>query len=268
MSNSIPAILGQEYFAKPMHALFRAYDLAAYRKVKLDIRRPILDLGCGNGSFGSVFCRTRGLNSFDIGLDYKAGNVRLARRRGTHNLVLRADARALPVETGTINFVMANGVLCCIRPGHDTVLDEIARILAPRGQFVMTTPTPGFTDILFPTRLFRRLNLSGLAEFYIENANKRHGHRTVEAFEGWQQALERVGLTIEDHVHYFTGNEAIWWSVLAMRPFQVFAALRYGPAAIQQLAATFTQNLVRSVRGAVNAEEQEHGYLLILARKV
>jgi SAM-dependent methyltransferase len=267
-SNSIPAMLGQEYFVKPMHALFRAYDLAAYDKVSLDIRRPILDLGCGNGAFGSVFCRTRGVEGFDFGVDFDAKNVRLARRRGNHKVVFRADARALPVENGTIHFMVANGVLCCIRPGHDTALSEIARVLAPGSQFVMTVPTPAFTEILFPTRFLRRLAMNPIADFYVAKTNKRHGHRTVEAYEMWEKALERVGLKIEAHVHYFAGREAIWWSVFAMRPFQLFATLRYSPTALQRLAITFTEMLVRSVRETVNTDEQAQGYLLILARKV
>jgi hypothetical protein len=76
-----------------------------------------------------------------------------------------------------------------------------------------------------------------------------------------------VGLKIEQHVYYFARSEAIWWSVLAMRPFQLFAVLRYLPKFVQRWSITLTERLTRSVPRAGNVNENEAGYLLITARK-
>ncbi len=265
---SIPKILAQEYFSKPMHALARSYDLAAYDLVKLDIKGPALDLGCGNGAFGSVFCQIKGLDGLDLGMDLGPRNVRLASRRGSYKIVFQSDARSLPIRTAKIKFILCNGVLCCICPGHDLALLEVARVLETGGQFVMTVPTPNFAADLLLTRLFEHLGLHMLATLYSRRVNARNGIRKSGDLELWRKELERVGLKVEGYVHYFGGSEATWWGVLAMRPFQLFAILRYLPEFIQRLAATLTESLIRFVPRPIHPEEKNCVFLLIVARKV
>jgi SAM-dependent methyltransferase len=266
-SDSIPRVLAQEYFSKPMHALARSYDLAAHNLVKLDIRRPALDLGCGNGGFGSVFCSVNGLNGFDFGMDLDIRSVRLARRRGLYKIIFRSDVRTLPIKTETIEFILCSGVLCSIHPRYDLALLEIARILKSGGQLVLTLPTPGYTSALLPTRLFECLGLRKLAVLYSKQVNERNQHHKLEYLEWWQKELERAGLKIEEYVHYFAASEAAWWSILNMRPFQLFAVSRYLPGFIQRIAADFTERVTRAVPRSIQPSEQECGYLLISARK-
>ncbi len=268
LSDSISQILAQEYFSKPMHALARSCDLAAYNSVKLDIRKPALDLGCGNGGFASVFCLANGLHGIDLGTDLNSRGVQVARGRGLYSAVFQSDARALPIKTETIAFIICNGVLCTIDVGHDLALLEMARILRTDGQLVMTAPTPGYTSALLPTRLFERLGLHTLGALYSRKVNERNAHRKLEYLEWWQKELERAGLKVENYIHYFAGSEATWWSVLSMRPFQLFAIVRYLPGFIQRIATAFTERLTRSVPRSIQPEEQECGYLLIVARKL
>jgi hypothetical protein len=131
----------------------------------------------------------------------------------------------------------------------------------------MTVPTPGFTDNLLPTRLFDRLGLHALAAWYGDGMNRRNGHRVLQELEAWRQALERVGLRMEDHLCYFSASEAAWWSITAMRPFQLCAVLRYVPSVVQRFAAVVTQWLLRHVMGSTGPGEKQCGYLLVVARK-
>jgi SAM-dependent methyltransferase len=261
-------MLAEEYFSKPMHALFRSYDLAAYGRVKLDVKRPALDLGCGNGAFASLVSRLYGLDGLDLATDLRPGDVRAASRRGLYRLAVPSDARFLPLKAQTIGFILCNGVLCCIEPGHDQAIAELARVLKPNGQLVMTVPTPRFTTLLLPVRILRQLGLRSLAERYTRAVNRRHGHRTLQSREEWQKELERAGLSVEDHAHYFSRREAIWWSILAMRPFQFSAFLRYLPGFVQRIAIAVTETMVRSLPEGRPIPQQEAGYLLIVARKL
>jgi SAM-dependent methyltransferase len=261
-------ILAQEYFSKPMHALFRSYDLAAYNSVNLGIAHPILDLGCGNGAFGSVFCRIHGFDGLDFGMDVSSKNVRLAQRRGHYKVVSQGDIRALPFKTGVIRSILCNAALCCVHPGYNLALQEIARILQTGGQLAMTIPTPRFTEILLPTRLFKGLGLHRLAALYARMVNHRNGHRTLEYLDVWWKELARAGLKVEHYTTYFSGSEATWWSLFAMRPFQLFAIIRYLPEFIQHFAVAFTARLIHSVPRSIHPPETEYGYLLIIARKL
>lgn len=251
-----------------MHALARSYDLAAYDLVKLDIKRPALDLGCGNGAFASVFCRIKGLDGLDLGLDLNTKNVRLVKRRSLYKIAFQADSRALPIKTGTIRFIICNGVLCCISPGHDLALFEVARVLETGGQFAMTVPTPNFATALLLPRMFEHLGLHKLATLYCTRLNARNGIRKSGDLELWRKELERVGLKVEGYVHYFGESEATWWSVFAMRPFQLFTILRYLPEFIQRLGVTLTERLIRSVPRPIHPEEKNCVFLLIVAKKV
>jgi SAM-dependent methyltransferase len=260
-------LLAREFVAKPMHALFRSWDFAALHGARLDAGSPTLDFGCGDGSFGAVFCLSRGIARLDYGFDVRATSVRHARLRGAHGLVFRSDARSVPMGSASVRFVLCNGVLCCISPGHETALLEIARILTPGGQLLMTVPTPAFTDGLVPTRVLLRLGLRGLATRYVNAVNRRHGHQCLQGLSAWRAELERVGMQVEHHTHFLSPTQAAWWSILAMRPFQVFAVLRYVPQRLREWVARGLEWIIRRAPGSSPLRDGQGGYLLILARK-
>ncbi|MCF6469754.1 class I SAM-dependent methyltransferase [Nonomuraea sp. MG754425] len=69
--------------------------------------------------------------------DHSQTAVETARRRGIK--AVRADARALPFETGSVDLVTAFDVLEHIREDH-LVTEEIARVLAPGGHALIAVP--------------------------------------------------------------------------------------------------------------------------------
>jgi trans-aconitate methyltransferase len=121
LSAEVVQELSKEYFAKPMHWLFRTFELIAYSKVNLDIRRPILDLGCGTGAFGQVFCNFKDLSQIDLGTDLNLRCVRLVSRRSVYALVFQSDARAIPIKTNASRFVLCNGTISTIEPCNSLV---------------------------------------------------------------------------------------------------------------------------------------------------
>ena len=246
-SDATAKMLAQEYFSKPMHALFRSYDFAACDLVPLELRRPVLDLGCGNGAFGSVFCRIMGFPGLDLGVDLNRKGVVQAGSRDLYKLALCSDARALPIRSGAIRFVLCSSALQAIASRHDIALLEVARVLATGGQLLMTVPTPGFTASLLPTRVLARLGLQRLARLYGDRVNERGGHRRLEYLDFWRRELAHVSLVVEHHVHYFSSNQAAWWSLLAMRPFQLFAILNYFPSFLRNSAIFLLERLLRFI---------------------
>ena len=250
-----------------MHAVFKSLELAAYDITKLDINHPALDLGCGIGSFGSVFCQVKGLGGFEVGSDLRIDNVRQSSRRGTYRMVLQSDARALPIKTGTLKFILCSCVLHGITPCHGLAISEIGRVLAPEGRLGMTVATPQFTAGLLPARWLNHLGLHKLAAIYCRRVNNRNGHQRLGYLPTWQQELERAGLEVEKHTYYFSGNEAAWWSVLAMRPLQLCTIFRYLPGPMQRFAVSIVEKIVQHISNLFRAEEGPSGFLLIIARK-
>ncbi|MBF8187619.1 class I SAM-dependent methyltransferase [Nonomuraea sp. K274] len=69
--------------------------------------------------------------------DSSAAAVELARQRGLN--AVRADARALPFEPGSVDLVTAFDVLEHVHEDH-LVAEEIARVLAPGGHALIAVP--------------------------------------------------------------------------------------------------------------------------------
>ncbi|SEF21914.1 Methyltransferase domain-containing protein [Amycolatopsis pretoriensis] len=104
---------------------------------------PCLELGCGTGAHAG---RIRDLGRTPLGVDLSAGMLRHASPRLP---VVRGDAEALPIATGSLPTVVSVMVHTDM-PDYPAVLREAARVLAPGGVFVHIGVHPcfcgGFAD--------------------------------------------------------------------------------------------------------------------------
>ena len=92
----------------------------------------ILEVGCGTGCDLLQFAKH---GAHATGIDVTPRHVRLARERVRGMAeVHEADARALPFEDETFDYVYSHGVLHHIKQPR-LVVDEIFRVLRPNGRF-------------------------------------------------------------------------------------------------------------------------------------
>jgi SAM-dependent methyltransferase len=106
-----------------------AGDLAAAHRV--------LDLGCGNGVFGSEFL-ARSPQALVVGADLSSEMLAAAQRRlGGRAPVLRADAGALPFRAGSFDLVFMSHVLLLV-PDIERCVTEVSNLLAAGGKLVAT----------------------------------------------------------------------------------------------------------------------------------
>jgi SAM-dependent methyltransferase len=178
-------------------ALLRAVECRLFEQ--LELPRPVLDIGCGDGSFAALL-RHRPL---DYGLDPLESDVRDAVRRAGYRLAMVADGGRLPFATSSFPTVISNSVIEHIS-AVDQVLLEVARVLVPGGQFIFSVPSEHFTRYLFGSSLLERLGLPELGKRYGEW--HRRLARAVHCLppEAWQAKLTAAGLESIRWRYYFS----------------------------------------------------------------
>ena len=102
------------------------------------VEGAILDLGCGVG-YGSRLLAKRARTV--LGVDISIATIDLARTSfgGARVRFVTADALALPIATGAMDWVVCFELIEHLREAEEVVA-EIARVLAPDGQLLLSTP--------------------------------------------------------------------------------------------------------------------------------
>ncbi len=99
----------------------------------------VLDIGCGAGMDLMLAARRSGPSGKAIGVDMTPAMLELAKRGALkaglwqNTEVRRGIAEDLPVESGSVDVVISNGVLN-LSPDKDRAFREVYRVLRPGGR--------------------------------------------------------------------------------------------------------------------------------------
>jgi SAM-dependent methyltransferase len=110
-----------------------------HRIAPLPLGATVVDIGCGAGMDLLLAARAVGPNGRAIGVDMTEAMAARAREAARalaldHVEVRIGDALALPIDAGTIDVVISNGVIN-LTPDKTKAFDEVFRILKPGGEF-------------------------------------------------------------------------------------------------------------------------------------
>jgi len=158
---------------------------------ELSFPRPILDVGCGDGHFGSVLFP----EGADVGLDPAVAELGEARGRAVYRLRVAADSGALPFADGGFASVVSNCVFEHI-PDIDATIGEIARVLKPGGVFACTVIGDRFSEYLTDARAWRRWGLARAHRAYLAWFNRK----SVPSV--WTGRFARAGLEVQRWRYY------------------------------------------------------------------
>jgi len=172
----------------PLALAFERY-LECRLLAQFPLRRPILDLGCGDGLFAHILFA----EPIDTGIDPNPREIARARELRAYLELIECTGNAVPKPSGTYQTIFANSVLEHILL-LEPVFREIHRLLAPGGRFYMTAPAPLFEECTIVNSLLTACGLEGLAARYRRFCSdvlwsQQHYHTP----EGWQALVERYG---------------------------------------------------------------------------
>lgn len=196
MKRTAPDFLRQHLLTLPIHrVLVRSVEARLFWELDEELHEPILDLGCGDGTFAQIAFPTH--HGRIVGIDPLASDVREAHGRGVYGVALVADGAALPCVDACFPTVVSNCVLEHVEP-LDATLREIARVLQPGGRFITGVVGDRFSKMLLGTKLF--------GARYGRWFNRISVHRNTFSPRGWTERFEAAGLMVESWHFYVSPN--------------------------------------------------------------
>ena len=234
----------------------------------LELKGPVLDIGCGTGLFGKYCFKEK----IDTGLDCDENAVEEARLKDVYGKLEVGDACNLPFSKNSFNAVVS---VCAVEhiPRLDRVLSNAYRVLKKKGQFIFTVPSVEFGGYLFSSKLLGIFGLKKKAVRYAEEKNRKSGHIHVYNEAVWKKLLGEEGFKIESIDHIFPGEAVFMWSFFHSLPFKIaFLPFRL----FRNANIKFIDNLLRAILNKLlsawlkahsHVYDSNGGYLLIQAQK-
>lgn len=193
--------------APAFRALLRAVESRFYDDLLFP--RPILDVGCGDGSFASVTFN----EAIDVGFDPSWRSLVEAKGHAAYRMLVQADGVHMPFADGQFGSAFSNSVLEHI-PAVEAVLQEVSRVLRPGAPFYFCVPSDQFLSFLSVGRMLDAIHVHCLARKYRRFFNRVSRHYHSDDAETWDARLEKAGLSIDR-----------WWTYFSM---EAVSALEWG----------------------------------------
>ncbi len=265
-------IATQQFFYKPMCSLLYSFALRAYGNTGCRLESPVLDLGCSDGTFGTMLTQMLGQSKLLIGTDIDVAVLNKAKMKNfkPYSMFIQSNAAGLPFVDGSFSTVFSNHVFQSI-DDLPAVIKEIKRVLASDGQFYCTIQTNLFREYYPIGRLLRCIGLKRLAEKYLQGIDRRLRQINVSfSPTKWINIFAEEGLRVNKVEGYYPLRLMPLWSLLILTPMRIFGLLKLIPLkSVHRMSAhlqrlVFTETFLHSLNDK-NPEDCEH--ILICASK-
>ncbi len=227
-------------------SLWRSQELTLFSRHMDMFKRPVADLGCGDGSFGSVLFK-----EVDYGIDNDPDALNSAAAYGVYRKLLR-DLSG--IESESIRSVYSNSVLEHVSD-LDQVLSEVKRVLMPGCVFIFTVPVKRYEKDL--ERYF--------GKWYSDLINRLSYHHNMFEPDVWKSMVERKGFVVEELIYYQPG-----WFTYCDYMLRFFSDKSLGilvPGIGKRILGRYRKQLLDMVRRSVLETKEDGGNIFILAKK-
>lgn len=160
-------------------------------------KEPILDLGCGDGTFAKVLFSQQ----IDAGVDINPMELRKAHESGQYRELLCTSAATIDKPDKSYQTIMSNSVLEHI-PDLDGVLLEARRLLKDEGRLLVTIPTDRFETYTLIHQILIACHLHQLAKQYRLRFNRFWKHYHCYSIAQWRAIFQRCGLEVVAYQEY------------------------------------------------------------------
>ncbi len=189
------------------HSLWRTVEWRLLRALLPEMRRPFLDLGCGDGSFGSLVT-----DRVEFGVDGDADAVGQCDPR-VYGSVHSADLRqALPIAAGSIATAFSNSTLEHVTPLAPAIT-AVARTLVSGGKLIATVPTSGITETM----------TTAYGTAFAERMNRTWGHHNLWSWAQWEELLRSEGFATVNFRGYLSRPAVQWYCRRSLTPWPQYS---------------------------------------------
>ncbi|MBI3994704.1 MAG: class I SAM-dependent methyltransferase [Nitrospirae bacterium] len=242
-----PEIVFVEYDSLA-HSFWRAQELSLFSNHQSVLEEPVLDFGCGDGSFASVLFK-----SIEYGVDHDPEALEIASGYKVYHQRVQSTMSRIPLDDASVRSVFSNSVLEHVG-SLDDVLSEIRRILSPGGRFVFTVPVRQF-----------KLDLAkyfGWRESV--RINREYHHWNLLDAEDWEKRLRAHGFSIDLLKPYQPDWFTFWYRMFRLAGDRGLG--RFFPTIRSRIWRRFHSRLIGMVRRSIQ-ETRNGANIFVIARK-
>jgi SAM-dependent methyltransferase len=239
------------YWVRPETAFWRTLDVLQMQSIKF--KKPIIDIGCGDGSFSftnfggevdlsfDVYRTIKDTEGFfkgvdihdqnshikpkiirktkmkiDVGLDWKENLLTKASEFKLYEKFIQHDSnKPFPFEDEQFETIFSNTFYWI--NDIEGILKEAKRICAKKGKIIIFVPDKKFKDSL----IYNQFLKNGYTWAKILDRGIYNNIKHCYTLSKWKTIFSKVGLKIEGHSNYATKDLTKIWSI-GMRPYSPF----------------------------------------------
>lgn len=203
VKESYLTLLLKKYWFIPSDVLQRGIEANIWDLCRF--KRPVLEIGIGNGKIGLFIFKNHG--QIDVGIDLDKVSLERAKKIKKYKKVFHADAQNLPFKNTSFNTVVSNSTFEHIENDLKAI-SEVSRVLKKGGLFFVTIPSEFLRKwvLEYEKKINKNNSLQNLMKF-----NKRANHLHYRSLNKWKQHFEKNNLRITFSKYYFPKKTAMVW---------------------------------------------------------
>jgi SAM-dependent methyltransferase len=239
------------YWVRPETAFWRTLDVLQMKSIKF--KKPILDIGCGDGSFSftnfggevdssfDVYRTMKNTSGFfsgvdihdqnkgikpkitkqvkkqiDVGLDWKENLLSKAKGFELYEKLIYHDSnKKFPFKEKTFETIFSNTFYWL--KDIETVLKESRRICTENGKIIIFVPDKKFKDSL----IYNKFLKDGYKWAKILDRGIFNNVKHCYSLSKWESIFSKADLQVTNHSNYATENLVKIWNI-GMRPYSPF----------------------------------------------